>query len=304
MRRARSLFPCGIGEARDNGALLKTVLEVITATAGYFAKNGVDSPRLNIEHLLAHVLGKKRMDLYLEFERPLTDAELAPLRELVKRRASGEPLQYLLGTWEFLSHTLLCDKRALIPRPETEELCEALLLEAKGEGISWKTGRIVDVGTGSGCIALALASAFPEARVTGVDLSDDAIALARENAARLGLAGRVSFENSDLLANVDGPLDLVVANLPYIPSSEMPGLQREVLKEPHSALDGGADGLALVRPLISQAGVKLAAGGRLALELHIGQSAEVARLMGGRFRDVRAAKDHSGHERFVFATRI
>lgn len=282
---------------------MKTVLEVITATAGYFAKNGVESARLNIEHLLAHVLGKKRMDLYLEFERVLTDAELTPLRELVKRRASGEPLQYLLGTAEFLSHSLLCDRRALIPRPETEELCEMLVAEAKVDACSWKSGRVVDVGTGSGCIALALAAACPDARMTGVDVSDDALALARENAVRLGLAERVIFEKSDLLAGVDGPLDLVVANLPYIPSAELPGLQREVLREPHTALDGGADGLTFVRPLIAQAAEKLAPGGRLAFELHLGQPAAVAAMLGEKFCDVRTARDHSGRERFVFANR-
>jgi release factor glutamine methyltransferase len=137
-----------------------------------------------------------------------------------------------------------------------------------------------------------------------VDLSDDALALARENAARLGFAERVSFEKSDLLSKVDGPLHLIVANLPYIPSGEMPGLDREVLREPHTALDGGADGLGFVRPLIAQAAGKLAAGGRLALELHLGQPAVVAAMLGEHFRDICTLKDHSGRERFVFATRV
>lgn len=282
---------------------MKTVLEVITATTDYFAKSGVESARLNIEHLLAHVLGMKRMDLYLQFDRPLAEKELAPLRELVKRRAGGEPLQYLLGTAEFLEHTLICDKRALIPRPETEQLCETLIAEGKIEGCAWKTGRIVDVGTGSGCIALALASAFPEATVIAVDLSPDALSLARENAAKLGLAERVQFIESDLLSNVEGPIDLLVANLPYIPTSEMAGLQREVLREPHSALEGGPDGLVFVRQIMEQAQVKIPSGGRLALELHFDQPSKFASELGRYgFCDAKVLKDYSGHERFVITT--
>ena len=282
---------------------MKTVLEVITATTDYFAKSGVESARLNIEHLLAHVLGNKRMDLYLQFDRPLGEAELAPLRELVKRRAGGEPLQYLLGTAEFLDHTLACDRRALIPRPETEQLCEILLAEAKLETCVWKTGRIVDVGTGTGCIALSLASALPGAEVIGVDISTDALALARENAARVGLAERVKFLESDLLAAATGPISLVVANLPYIPSGEIAGLQREVLREPLTALDGGDDGLAIVRRLVAQAGKKLAAGGRLALELHYDHPSKLApEVVRHNFRDTQVVKDYSGHERFVITT--
>ncbi len=281
----------------------KTVLEVITATADYFKKNGIESPRLNIEHLLAHTLGKKRMDLYVEFDRPLAEKELVPLRDLVKRRAQGEPLQHLLGTVEFLSHTLKCDHRALIPRPETEQLCEMLFAEAKGDDCLWKSGRIADVGTGSGCIALALAAAWPEAAVTAVDASDDALSLARENAGRLSLAERVAFTKSDLLGAVDGPFHLIVANLPYIPSAEIPGLQREVLREPVQALDGGADGLDLVRRLIAECATKLASGGRLALELHHDQPVKLAAELGTQnFRDTKTVKDYQGRERFLFTT--
>jgi release factor glutamine methyltransferase len=282
---------------------LKTVLEVITATTEYFAKSGVESPRLNIEHLLAHALGKRRMDLYLEFDRPLAESELAPLRELVKRRAGGEPLQYLLGTTEFLKHEFKCDSRALIPRPETEHLCEMLIAEANTESRTWKQGRIVDVGTGSGCIALSLAAAWPEAEVIAIDVSTDALDLARENAARLSLNDRVKFQPGDLLEGVEGPISLVVANLPYIPTSEVPKLQREVLREPMSALDGGDDGLVLVRRLVAQAGEKLASGGQLALELHCDHPRRLAQEMAHLdFRDTRVMKDYGGHERFLITT--
>src|SRR5882762_6007510 len=165
-----------------------TVLEVLQATTAYLKKRNVENPRLNAEHLMAHALGRKRIELYLDFERALTETELAPLRGLVKRRSEGEPLQHLLGTVEFCGLTFLCDRRAMVPRPETEELVE--LIESRIEN---RKSRIVDVGTGSGVIALSLATKFSEAKILGVDISDDALALAQENAARLKLADRVRF---------------------------------------------------------------------------------------------------------------
>ena len=174
-----------------------TVLEVLQATTAYFKKHDLESPRLSAEHLLAHVLGRKRIELYLEFERELAEAELAPLRELVKRRAQGEPLQHLLGTVEFCGLTFLCDRRAMIPRPETEQLVEVLKSEIRDP-----KSEIMDVGTGSGVIALCLAAEFPGAQILAVDISNDALALAQENAARLNLAERVRFLKSNLLENV------------------------------------------------------------------------------------------------------
>src|ERR1044071_947556 len=165
-----------------------TVLEVLQSATGYFQKRNIESPRLNAEHLLGHILDRKRIELYLEFERRLPESELAPLRELVKRRCSGEPLQHLLGTVEFCGRSFLCDKRALVPRPETERLVELLLTRFKSEIAN---SRMIDVGTGSGVIALSLAAEFPKAEVVGADISEDALMLARENAQRLGLADRI-----------------------------------------------------------------------------------------------------------------
>src|SRR6266545_7831075 len=163
-----------------------TVLEVLQATTAFFKKRNIENPRLNAEDWLAHALGRKRIELYLDFERKLTETELGPLRELVKRRSEGEPLQHLLGTVEFCGLTFLCDKRAMVPRPETEQLVE--LVESRIEN---RESRIVDIGTGSGVIALSLAAEFPKANILAVDVSDDALALAQENAARLNLSNRV-----------------------------------------------------------------------------------------------------------------
>jgi len=272
---------------------MRTVLDVIQATTPFFQKAGVESARLNIEHLLAQVLGKKRMELYLEFDRLLADHELEPLRALVKRRAAGEPLQHLLGTAEFHGRTFTCDKRALIPRQETEQLCELVL--AAGAA-----ARILDVGTGSGVIALTLAAEWPQAQVEASDISDDALALARENAERLALAERVHFSRSDLLAEVTGEFGLIVANLPYIDSAEIALLAREVRHDPHSALDGGARGLELFERFVPQAARHLR--GRLALEIGHDQADALCDLLAANnFQDIRPQTDYQGRNRFLFA---
>ena len=283
--------------ARNDNQKPMTVLEVLQATTAYFKKHNVENPRLNAEHLLAHVLGRKRIELYLEFERVLTEPELAPLRNLVKRRSEGQPLQHLLGTTEFCGLTFLCDKRAMVPRPETEELVE--LVESKVEN---RELRIVDVGTGSGVIALTLAVKFPEAEILAVDISDDALALAQENAARLKLVDRVRFLKSNLFEKVDGTFDLVVANLPYISTQDHDTLSREVLHDPAVALFASARGDELVRELIAQAPSQLRPGGMLALEIGIGQSeALLSALAGKNYRDICSKTDYSGVTRFLLA---
>jgi release factor glutamine methyltransferase len=274
-----------------------TVLEVLQATTEYLKKHNVENPRLNAEHLMAHALGRKRIELYLDFERKLTETELGPLRELVKRRSEGEPLQHLLGTVEFCGLTFLCDKRALVPRPETEQLVE--LAESKIEN---RESRIVDVGTGSGVIALSLAAKFPGAKILAADVSDDALALAQENASRLNLTGRVRFLKSRLLESVEGAFDLIVANLPYVSTQDRHTLSREVLRDPEIALFAGVQGDELVHELIVDAPSRLRPGGMLALEIGLGQSeALLSALAEKNYRDICSKNDYNGVTRFLFA---
>ena len=274
-----------------------TVLGVLQSTTAYFKKRGIENPRLNAEHLLAHTLDRTRMELYLEFERILSEAELVPLRDLVRRRGEGEPLQHLLGTVEFCGQTFLCDRRAMVPRPETEELVEFLKSEIRNP-----KSEIVDVGTGSGVIALSLAAEFPEAKILAVDVSEEALALAEENAARLNLSDKVRFLKSHLLEKVDGAFDLIVANLPYISTQDRHTLSREVLRDPEVALFAGAQGDELVRELIAQAPARLRPGGLLALEIGLGQSQGLlSSLAEKKYRDIYSKNDYSGVIRFLFA---
>jgi release factor glutamine methyltransferase len=274
-----------------------TVLEVLQATTAYLKKHNVENSRLNAEHLMAHALGRKRIELYLDFDRELTEVELGPLRELVKRRSEGEPLQHLLGTVEFCGLTFLCDKRAMVPRPETEQLVE--LVESRIEN---RESRIVDVGTGSGVIAISLAAKFPEAKILAVDVSDDALALAQENGAMLNLKLRVQFLKSRLLENVEGAFDLIVANLPYISTQDRHTLSREVLHDPEVALFGGKRGDELVRELIDQAPTRLLPGGLLALEIGLGQSETLLSALAEKnYRDICSKNDYNGVTRFIFA---
>ena len=274
-----------------------TVLEVLRSSTDYFKKRKIDNPRLNAEHLLAHVLERTRMELYLEFERNLGETELATLRELARRRRQGEPLQHLLGTVEFCGHIFLCDKRAMVPRPETEELVELLQ-----SSIQHPVSSIADVGTGSGVIALSLAEKFPEAKIVAIDLSDEALALARKNAGQLGLSARIQFAKSSLLAEVDGVFDLVIANLPYISTQDRHLLSREVLHDPEIALFAGAKGDELICALIEQAPPHLRPGGWLALEIGIGQAEALSELLAQKkYHDICPKNDYSSTTRFMFA---
>ncbi len=277
-----------------------TILELIQKTTGYFEKAGVPTPRLDVEWLLAHVLGVRRMDLYVQFERALTEPELDRLRPLVKRRAAREPLQHLVGTVEFCGIQLAVDRRALVPRPETEILVErALALLPQEEAVA------LDLGTGGGAIALALLAARPAWRAIATDLSVEALLLARENAARLGLESRVTFREGDLFAPlIAGEVfDLVAANPPYIPTAKIASLEPEVRDhDPRPALDGGADGLDIIRRLVAEAPKALAPGGRLLLEVGHDQADAVAALLQERgWREAAFTADLQGCRRIVEA---
>jgi release factor glutamine methyltransferase len=274
-----------------------TLLEVLQASTDYFRKREIESPRLNAEHLLAHVIGRKRIELYLEFDRSLTEAELAPLRDLVRRRGEGEPLQHLLGTVEFCGQVFACDKRAMVPRPETEELVELLKSEIRNP-----KSEILDVGTGSGVIALSLALKFPEAKILATDISHDALALAKENATRLGLADRVQFRQGDLLDEFSERFDVIVANLPYIAMSDRVSLSREVRQDPDLALFGGERGDEIIQRLIDGASDRLRAGGLLAMEIGETQVTPLLEaLTQKKYKDTAAKNDYSGRARFILA---
>ena len=278
-----------------------SLLEVLKGAAAFLDKQGVESPRLNAEHLLAHVLGVKRLELYLQFERPLGEAERAPLRDLVRKRGTGIPLQHLLGTVEFCGRVFKSDHRALIPRPETELLVERALTYT---ALSRPGAMILDVATGSGIIPLSLALERPEAKVTATDLSPDALSLAKENAALLGVTA-VEFLEADLLPphTMELRFDLITSNLPYIPSMEIPTLSREVQHDPLLALDGGTEGLDLIFKLIPLAAERLAPGGHLLLEIGKGQDRQVMECLATHnYRDIAALPDYQGVLRFMEAT--
>ena len=281
---------------------MKTVLETLRSGTPWLEKAGVENPRLNMEHLLAKVLGCRRMQLYMDFDRTLAEEQLAPLRELLKRRGKGEPLQHLLGTVEFAGREFFCDARALIPRPETEELVERIVAEYKREDAT-KPLDILDMGTGSGVIGLSLAFAFPEARVVLADISEEALALAQANADKLGVpAERVEFVQSNLFSGLTGRrFDLIAANLPYLAAGEIPTLGREVQHDPALALDGGPRGTELIEDFIATLPQHLTLNGLTALEVGAGQTAELAESMRrATLRDVVAVDDLSRRDRFLF----
>lgn len=279
-----------------------TIARVLEWTTTFFREKGLDSPRLDAELLIADALGIDRMRIYLDHHKPLLADELVAVRERVKRRGKHEPVAYITGQKGFWSLDLAVDRRVLVPRPDTERLVERALDRLKGR----VAPRVVDVGCGSGAIALALAHERPDAEVIGVDRSPAALAVSRANAAALGL-DRVRWQEGDLLAGVDGPFDLVASNPPYIPSGDIAGLMPDiVLFEPHSALDGGPDGLDLVRRLIPEAADRLLPGGVLLVEIGHDQGAAVAALAeaDGRFEGVAIVADYGRRDRVLEATRV
>jgi release factor glutamine methyltransferase len=223
-----------------------------------------------------------------------------PLREKVRQRADGVPLQHLLGHWDFFGREFRTDHRALIPRPETELLVETVLEQITIAGS--QPSRVVDVGTGSGILAITIALERPQLQVFAVDISDDAIALARENADLLKVSDRVTFSRSDLLNQVEGPFHWIVANLPYVPTAELSSLQREVQFDPALALDGGKDGLTIIKRLIESIPAKIASNGSITLEVGKGQALRVRELLAENcYHDISIKKDYQGVERLLTA---
>ncbi|MBE0645600.1 MAG: peptide chain release factor N(5)-glutamine methyltransferase [Bacteroidetes bacterium] len=287
----------------------ETVLSLITKSAAFFEEKGIDEAKRSAEYLLAHAMGQKRLQLYLRFDQPVADDELARFRELVRRRLKHEPVQYLVGTTEFYGMEFAVSPAVLIPRPETEHLVEAIIDRVRDERLP-RTARILDIGTGSGIIAITLAAQLPEVQVTGIDISSAGLDLARENAARNKVDGRLSLLSHDiLLPQLDGvgaPFDIVVSNPPYIAQSEIETLQPEVRAyEPVAALTDGGDGLAFYRRMAALLPRLLVPGGMLGVEIGFGQASEVTAIFAGAgLGDIEIIKDYSGIERVVLGRLI
>jgi release factor glutamine methyltransferase len=290
-----------------------TVKDVLLWTTSRFEERGIATPRLDAEILTAHALSLPRVQLYVQFDRPLTPPELTAIRESVKRRQAGESVAYVIGKKEFWGLDFAVDARVLVPRPDTETLVDEALArvgKAPRAGAAAEptetpsSPRIADVGTGSGAIAVTLAKTRPDATVFATDISPDALAVARTNAERHGVT--ITFLEGNLEAPLIAlaPFDLITANLPYVPTGDIAALAPEVRAEPVGALDGGADGLDLVRRMITAAPALLAPGGALVLEVGAGQAQATARLCeSAGLSDVRVRRDLGEIERVVSAVK-
>jgi release factor glutamine methyltransferase len=275
---------------------MQTLLETLRKAEDFLGRKGLAKPKAEVEHLFAGVLGLKRLDLYLQFERLLNEAEVARLRDATVRRAGREPLQHILGAVEFRDLTLKSDKRALIPRPETEELVDLALALFPAE----QAVRVLDLGTGSGAIALALAQERPAWKVDALDASDEALALARENAELTGLADRVNFAKSDWFGTVTDRYDLIVSNPPYLTDAEVASAEPEVrLFDPASALAAPEDGLADLRRILESTPKFLNPGGWVVLETGTNQHTRLAEISAAAgLVEGQGGADLSGRPRF------
>lgn len=280
-----------------------TTAAVLDWTTKRFAEAGIDAARLEAQVLLAHALGCTRVQLYTGFDRPLDEDELARARGLIKRRLAGEPVAYLVGTQEFWSLSFAVDERVLVPRHDTETVIQVVLDQVGERQTPW---RVLDVCTGSGVLAVTLARELAAARVVATELSPAAAEVARANAARLGVADRVEVREGDLLAPVAGEVfDVVVANPPYIATAVIATLDREVQREPRQALDGGVDGLDLLRRLVVAAPDHVAPGGLLVLEHGHDQGEAVRALCDatGGFAPAATVRDLGKQPRVTWARR-
>ena len=280
---------------------MPTILDTLKKGAIWLEKRGIDEARLNMEHLIAHLLACDRMQLYIDFDRPLTDAELDELRELTKRRAGGEPLQHILGTVEFCGLEFFCDNRALIPRPETEELAAQV-----AQFTILGKPDILDVGCGSGVLGLSLLHLLADREPSLVlgDISRDALDLASENVDKLQLGPKnIQLIETDLFSNVSDTFDLIVANLPYVSNEQRSHLSPEVQWDPDTALYGGEEGTELIQRFLEEAPSRLNPGAVLAIEFGIGQGDTLKTFADSRgLGNLETLRDLSGVERFLFAT--
>ncbi|MGN0843642.1 MAG: peptide chain release factor N(5)-glutamine methyltransferase [Kiritimatiellia bacterium] len=286
----------------------KTTAWILKAATAYLAANGVDAPQATAEHLMSRLFRCKRAELVRYREQVLPEPWLEAMRRGMKRLAAGEPIQYVIGQWDFRDFTLKTDARALIPRPETEQLVDLVLASAHLRSLP--EPRLVDWGTGSGCIALALARAFPNAHVVALDISQDALDLARENARLLGLEKQIHFIS---LAEVDAAdifepatIDAIISNPPYIPTAAVERLEPKVLAhEPRIALDGGTDGMDVLRLVSDDALMLLNPGGEIFFELDAESNQAqkmTAYLSESGYADIRIHRDDAGTQRFLSAT--
>lgn len=299
--------PCLKGKARrpePDGSIsspMVSLLEVLQKSTAFLGERGVVDAKLSSEWILADSLGLKRLDLYLQFERPLWEEELVVIRSRIKRRAQREPLQYILGTTEFYGVSLKTDARALIPRPETEYLVE--LLHARY--LNREPNRILDLGTGSGAIAISLLTLFPNAKAVAVDVSEDALALAGENGVSAGVGDRLELVRSNWFESVEGTFELIVSNPPYLTSEEMESAEPEVRKfEPSEALFGGVDGMRDLNLIVKEALPRLVDGGLLMLETGIQQHSSLidsARKYG--YSSMDSIKDLGRRDRYLIGLR-
>jgi release factor glutamine methyltransferase len=301
-----------------------TIGRLIEWTRGYFARRDIEQPRLEAEILLAHILGLERINLYMKYEEVVSEEQRAAFRDLVQRRADGEPSRYLVGTCEFMSLALKVTPDVLIPRPETEQLAEEVIRRVRAGGptpleaaagddpdeATPGTVEIIELGTGSGALAVSLAVHLPAARVTATDVSPTALAVARTNAEAHGVADRVILLEGDLYEALDAadarPADFLLANPPYVAEGEWNGLPADIREhEPREALVAGPDGTEVIERILRGARAYLKPGGVLMVEIGAGQGREV-RQMAEETRglaDVDIRKDYAGHDRILFARR-
>ena len=279
---------------------LWTIGRILKWTEQYFKQKNIESPRLDAEVLLSHILGRERIYLYVHFDEPLEPTELARYREAIKQRVQRVPVAYIIGEKEFMGLTFRVTADTLVPRPDTEILVQAAVERLRAHG---EAPRFADIGTGSGAICLSVLHFLPKAQADTVDISPAARAVAEENAAALEAADRITFHTGDLLAPLAGQCyDAILSNPPYIPDSDIAALAPEVrLKEPHTALAGGKDGLDFYRRLTADAPAHLKDGGFLAVEVGIHQAAPVAALAVPAFSRTEILKDYAGIERVVIA---